>query len=98
MPALEYTPAGRPSASPMTTSMAETWPSWPARSRARRATRSGMTAALLAKSTTFGRSSELRSISRNDAEPCWLTTRIISSGVTPLAASAATKEPAEVPT
>ena len=33
-------------------------------------------------------------MSRNGVGTCWLTTRIISSGVTPLAASAATNEPA----
>ena len=37
-------------------------------------------------------------MSRNGVGDCWLTTRIISSGVTPLAVSAATKAPALVPT
>ena len=37
----------------------------------------------------FGRSRLPRSRSRNGVGPCWLTTRIISSGVTPLAVSAA---------
>src|SRR3954468_20815445 len=37
-------------------------------------------------------------MSRNGVGTCWFTTRIISSGVTPLAASAPTNEPALVPT
>src|SRR4051812_49210947 len=37
-------------------------------------------------------------MSRNGVGTCWFTTRIISSGVTPLAASEATNEPALVPT
>src|SRR3954469_11724616 len=37
-------------------------------------------------------------MSRNGVGTCWLTTRIISLGVTPLAAREATKEPAVVPT
>ncbi len=37
-------------------------------------------------------------MSRNGVGTCWFTTRIISSGVTPLAARAPTNEPAEVPT
>ena len=51
-----------------------------------------------ANSKTLGRSSVPTSMSRNGVGTCWLTTRIISSGVTPLAASEATNEPAEVPT
>ena len=38
-----------------------------------------------------------RSTSRNGVGTCWLTTRIISSGVTPLAVNAATNEPTLVP-
>ena len=38
------------------------------------------------------------SMSLNGALPLRVTTRIISSGVTPLAHSAAMNEPAEVPT
>jgi hypothetical protein len=34
----------------------------------------------------------------NGVGTCWLTTRIISSGVTPLAVIEATNEPADVPT
>jgi hypothetical protein len=37
-------------------------------------------------------------MSRKDVGTCRLTTRIISSGETPLAASAAMNEPADVPT
>jgi hypothetical protein len=37
-------------------------------------------------------------MSRNGVGTCWLTTRIISSGVTPFAARLATNEPALVPT
>ena len=51
-----------------------------------------------ANSTTFGRSRVPRSTSRNGVGTCWLTTRIISSGVMPLAAIDATNEPALVPT
>src|SRR4051794_20846890 len=42
--------------------------------------------------------SEPRPRSRNGVGTCWLTTLIISSGVTPLAASEPTKAPALVPT
>jgi hypothetical protein len=52
----------------------------------------------VANSTSSGRSSVPRSMSRNGVGTCWLTTRIISSGVTPLAVSEATNEPADVPT
>jgi hypothetical protein len=38
------------------------------------------------------------STSRNGVGTCWLTTRIISSGVTPFAVMAATNDPALVPT
>ncbi len=51
-----------------------------------------------AYSTRFGRRSVPTSMSRNGVGTCWLTTRIISSGVTPFAASEATNEPADVPT
>ena len=37
-------------------------------------------------------------MSRNGVGTCWLTTRIISSGVTPLATRLPTKAPALVPT
>jgi hypothetical protein len=46
----------------------------------------------------LGRISVSRSTSANGVGTCWLTTRIISSGVTPLAVRAARKEPALVPT
>ena len=60
--------------------------------------RSGSRAALWANSSAFGRISVPRSTSLKGVGTCWLTTRIISSGVTPLAASEATNEPALVPT
>ena len=59
---------------------------------------SGSRTPLAMNSRKFGRSSVPRSMSRNGVGTCWLTTRIISSGVMPLAASAATNEPALVPT
>src|SRR3954452_1414368 len=52
----------------------------------------------LANPTTLGRRSVPRSISRKGVGTWRSRTRIISSGVIPLAAIAATKEPAEVPT
>ena len=60
--------------------------------------RSGSSAALWAISSAFGRISVPRSTSRNGVGTCWFTTRIISSGVTPLATSEATNDPALVPT
>ena len=51
-----------------------------------------------ANSTRLGRSSVPTSMSRKGVGACWLTTRIISSGVMPLAAIEATKAPALVPT
>ena len=68
------------------------------KSRAMPSERSGISASDWANSSTLGRMSEPRSTSRNGVGTCWLTTRIISSGVTPLAARLATKEPALVPT
>ena len=66
--------------------------------RARPSIFSGISAPVWANSSAFGRISVLRSTSLNGVGTCWLTTRIISSGVTPFAVSAATKEPALVPT
>ena len=66
--------------------------------RASPSMRSGSSAALWANSSAFGRISVPRSTSANGVGTCWLTTRIISSGVTPLAVSAARNEPALVPT
>ena len=70
----------------------------PTRLSARRAAWNGITASLPTNSARLGRSSALTLTSRNGVGACWLTTRIISSGVTPLARSDATKEPALVPT
>ena len=78
--------------------MIEIEPSWPASSRSTAAARSGIVSPARAQLTRFGRSRVPTSMSRNGVCSCWLTTRIISSGVTPLAVSAATNEPAEVPT
>ena len=58
----------------------------------------GISAMLWANSSALGRISVLRSTSLNGVGTCWLTTRIISSGVTPFAVSEATNEPALVPT
>ena len=88
-------PDGSASASPTARSITETsraiWPSERAgqaqRASAASAPRAGRTRA------SFGRISVLRSTSWNGVGTCWLTTRIISSGVTPLAVSAATNEP-----
>jgi hypothetical protein len=46
----------------------------------------------------LGLSSELMRASGKGVGTCWTITRIISSGVTPLATAAATNEPALVPT
>ena len=59
---------------------------------------SGISAVAWANSSAFGRISVLRSTSLNGVGTCWLTTRIISSGVTPFAVKDATNEPALVPT
>jgi hypothetical protein len=53
---------------------------------------------LRANSSTLSRSSVPTSMSRSGDGTLRLTTRIISSGVTPLAAIAATNAPALVPT
>ena len=60
--------------------------------------RSGSSAALCANSSALGRIRVSRSTSAKGVGTCWLTTRIISSGVTPLAVSAARNDPALVPT
>ena len=78
--------------------MIDIWPNWVATVRARPSRRSGRSAALCANSSAFGRISVPRSTSRNGVGTCWFTTRIISSGVTPLATSELTKLPALVPT
>ena len=83
----------------MTTSTAENWgPTAPTIVRARLTARNGNLTALARNSPKLGRRSWSRLTSRN-GEGAWrLTTRIISSGVIPLAARAATNEPALVPT
>ena len=78
--------------------MSEIWPSCGATSRASLSALNGSRTPVRAYSSRLGRSSVPRSMSRNGVGTCWLTTRIISSGVTPLAASEATNEPADVPT
>src|ERR1700733_10900557 len=98
MPAPVYSPDGSASASPITTSINDTPPGWEMRSRASDSARSGITAPLRANSSRFGRKRSPMSMSLNVALPWPVTTRIISSGVTPLAHSAAMNDPAEVPT
>jgi hypothetical protein len=71
---------------------------WPRKLRARPSIFSGISAMLWANSSALGRIRVLRSTSLNGVGTCWLTTRIISSGVTPFAVSAARNEPALVPT
>ena len=78
--------------------MAVIAPSWPASSRVIRARCHGSITPRRANSTSLGRSSVPTSTSLNGVGPWRLTTRIISSGVTPLAARAATNDPALVPT
>ena len=78
--------------------MAEIDPRWPTSPRAMRASLKGSLTPERAKSTTLGLSSVPRSMSRKGVGTCRLTTRIISSGVMPLAAIEATKAPALVPT
>ncbi len=98
MPAPEYSPLGSASARARTMSIADTAPSWPARSRAIRASFQGSVTPLRANSTRLGRSSVPTSMSRKGVGTCRLTTRIISSGVMPFAAIAAMNAPALVPT
>src|SRR3954452_12158528 len=98
MPRPSYRPAGMLSASPTARSTSETWPNWLTSVRAIPSTRSGSSAIDWANSIVFGRISVERSMSRKGVGTCRLTTRIISSGVTPFAANAATNEPALVPT
>jgi hypothetical protein len=99
MPAPEYRPEGSTSARPVTTSTAENCgPTAPASVRARPIARNGSFKVLVRNSEKLGRKSWSRSTSRNGVGTCRLTTRIISSGVMPLEASAATNEPALVPT
>ena len=98
MPVEAYRPDGSASARPRTTSIAETAGSGPASARVRRASWSGSSTPFLANSRRFGRSRVPSVMSRKGVGTCWLTTRIISSGVMPLAAMEATNDPAEVPT
>jgi hypothetical protein len=98
MPEPEYIPLGRASARPSTTSMAEIDPSWPTSPRTMRARLKGSITPERANSATLGRSSVPTSMSRKGVGTWRLTTRIISSGVMPLAAIEATKAPALVPT
>jgi hypothetical protein len=98
MPEPEYMPLGSASARLRTTSMADSDPNWPTRLRATRASWKGSFTPARAKSTKLGRRRVPTSMSRNGVGTCRLTTRIISSGVMPLAAIEATKAPALVPT
>ncbi len=98
MPEPEYKPLGSASARPSTMSIAEVDPSWPTRSLVTRASLRGRVTPARANSSTLGLSRVPRSMSRNGVGTCWLTTRIISSGVMPLAAIEATNDPALVPT
>ena len=78
--------------------MADTPPRVPANClRAERALK-GTVAPFIANSSRFGRSRSPMLMSLNGGLPLRVTTRIISSGVTPLAQSVAMNEPAEVPT
>jgi hypothetical protein len=78
--------------------MAEMAPRWATISRPRRNSWKGSITPLRANSERLGRSSVPMSMSRKGLGTSRLTTRIISSGVTPLAAIEATKAPALVPT
>ena len=80
------------------TSISETPPGWEISWRASETARSGIVAPLRANSTRFGLSRSPMSTSLKGRFPWPVTTFIISSGVTPLAQSAAMKDPAEVPT
>ena len=99
MPEPEYSPEGSTSARPMATSMADNWePSALSSVRARPDRPQRQPSVLVTNSLKLGRSSWSRLTSRNGVGTWRLTTRIISSGVTPLETSAATNEPALVPT
>src|SRR3954469_19799202 len=98
MPFPSYMPEGSASARPTAMSMTDVERTWPTMFRASPSIFSGISAPARANSTMFGRISVLRSTSLKGVGTCWLTTRIISSGVTPFAVSAATNEPALVPT
>ena len=91
-------PDGSASASPTARSITDAERRLPSRLRPRPSARSGSSAALWAISSRFGRIRLPRSTSLKGVGTCWLTTRIISSGVTPLATRPATNEPALVPT
>jgi hypothetical protein len=79
-------------------SISEMPPGWAIIWRSSPAIRSGSIAPLRANSRRFGRSRSPRWMSLNGGLPWLVTTRIISSGVTPFAVIAAMNEPAEVPT
>ena len=80
-------------------SMTETSPSWPASSRAMPHQRPRQRDALADELADVGAQQRAEiDVAERVVGTCWLTTRIISSGVTPLAASAAMNEPALVPT
>ena len=79
-------------------SIALTWRHCGARSLASFAMRQGSSAPVFANSSRLSRRTVPTSMSRKGVGTCWLTTRIISSGVIPLEASAATNDPALVPT
>jgi hypothetical protein len=78
--------------------MAEMAPRCPTTWRPSRMSWKGSMAPLRANSAKLGRRSVPTSMSRNEVRTSRLTTRIISSGVTPLAAIEATKAPTLVPT
>ena len=86
------------SATPTARSISEVERIWLRKVLPRPSIFSGIRAIAWANSTAFGRISVERSTSLNGVGTCWLTTRIISSGVTPFAVSAATNDPALVPT
>ena len=93
-----YAPDGRTSASPSSTSITEEAPHWEITWRVSANARSGSSAPLRTNSLMLGCSRSPRSMSLNGVVPWRVTTRIISSGVTPLAHSEAMNAPAEVPT
>ena len=91
-------PEGSRSASATTSSIGDSVISERGSSRSTRASCHGSCSALVANSRAFSRRSVSRSMSANGVGTWSLTTRIICSGVMPLAAKAATSEPALVPT
>ena len=91
--------AGSASARPSTTSMAEIAAELAGQRRARRASVQRQRDALAGELDDVGPQQRAEvDVAERASAPGWLTTRIISSGVMPLAASEATNEPALVPT